>query len=149
MKDKKLLCVFIIGLVLVLGGCSSKPSTPTSQSQGVNNASELLVTFTLQTAMMDGMMVYIGSGGSIDGIINPDLVISEGTSFQIVLVNGDGMPHDLAVPEIGIQTAVVAGKGKSVSTPGATATIGEYTYYCTVSGHRQAGMEGRLSIKEP
>lgn len=149
MKDKKFPWVFILALGLVLGGCAPQSPTPVPQAQGGNNASEPQVTFTLQTAMKDGKMVYVGAGGSIEGIINPDLVVGDGVAFQIELVNGDGMPHDLAVPEIGIQTAMVSGKGKSVTTTETASTIGEYTYYCTVSGHRQAGMEGRLIVREP
>lgn len=149
MKHKRFPWVFLLVLALVLGGCTSTPSAPVSQVQGGENESEPQVTFTLQTAMMDGKMVYVGSGGSIDGIINPDLVTGEGVTFQIVLVNGDGMPHDLAVPDIGFQTGMALSKGQSVSATGSVLASGEYIYFCTVSGHRQAGMEGRLIVGEP
>lgn len=148
MKYKRFPWVFILALVLVLAGCTSKSFAPASRAQGVNDASEPQVTFTLQTAMVDGKMVYVGSGGSIDGIINPDLAISKGVPFQIILVNGDGMPHDLAVPEMGIQTAIFSGKGQSVTATATISTTGEYAYYCTVSGHRQAGMEGRVIVSD-
>lgn len=149
MKDKIYLCGFTFMLVLVLAGCTSQSSTPTIQAQGENNASKPRATFILKTAMMDGKMVYVGSGGSIDGIVNPDLATSEGDTIQIVLVNGDGMPHDLAVPALGVQMAMVSGKGQSVTATVTTSTSGEYTYYCTVSGHRQAGMEGRMIVSAP
>ena len=148
MKEKYIQWVFLLILALVLGGCASQPSAPVFQMQGGTNASEPQVTFTLQTAMMDGKMVYVGSGGTIDGIINPDLVIGEGDIFQIVLVNGDGMPHDLAVPDISVQMAIVSGKGQSVTATANAFTMGEYPYYCTVAGHRQAGMEGKLIVRE-
>jgi len=149
MKYERFSWVFLLLLVLALGGCTSKPSAPVSQTQGGEKEGEPQATFTLQTAMMDGKMVYVGSGGSIDGLINPDLEIGEGITFQIVLVNDDGMPHDLAVPEIGFQTGMALSKGQSVSITGSAPASGEYIYFCTVSGHRQAGMEGRLVVGEP
>ena len=144
MKGYRLIYIALAALVLVLAGCR-----PASPAQGVDNAGEPAVTFTLITKVIDGKMVYIGNGGSIDGVINPDLAVKTGETFEIEVVNGDGMPHDIAVLELGIQTALVSKEGQSVSVTATASAAGEYAYYCTVSGHRQAGMEGRLIVSEP
>src|SRR6478735_11358581 len=55
---------------------------------GMPNAS-----FTLRTGVAGGKMVYIGKGGAIDGLINPDLIVHEGDIVQITLINGEGAEH--------------------------------------------------------
>ena len=60
--------------------------------------------------------------------------------------NASPVEHDVAVAQgstvLG-QTPVFAGGSKSVTL---TLKPGKYTFYCTVPGHRQAGMEGTLTV---
>ena len=62
-------------------------------------------------------------------------------------VNESTVPHDIALEGGGVDE-----KGETVSG-GGTSTIdvdlqaGEYTFFCTVDGHRAAGMEGTLTVK--
>jgi uncharacterized cupredoxin-like copper-binding protein len=69
-----------------------------------------------------------------------------GTPGQITvkMANKSGTPHDI----------VIDGKGKGqivqnggVSQFQANFTAGSYTFYCSVPGHRQAGMQGKLTVK--
>jgi mono/diheme cytochrome c family protein len=69
-----------------------------------------------------------------------------GTPGQVTVKMGNksGTPHDI----------VIDGKGKGeivqnggVSQFQADFTAGSYTFYCSVPGHRQAGMQGKLTIK--
>jgi plastocyanin len=62
----------------------------------------------------------------------------------VKMANKSGTPHDI----------VIDGKGKGevvqnggVSQFKADFTAGSYTYYCSVPGHRQAGMQGKLTVK--
>jgi plastocyanin len=64
--------------------------------------------------------------------------------ITIKMANKTSTPHDI----------VIDGKGKGeVVTNGGTSTFsadfaaGSYTYYCSVDGHRQAGMQGKLTVK--
>ena len=64
--------------------------------------------------------------------------------ITIKMANKSGTPHDI----------VIDGKGKGqvvqnggVSQFKADFTAGTYTYYCSVPGHRQAGMQGKLTVK--
>jgi plastocyanin len=65
----------------------------------------------------------------------------------IVMKNPSPLPHDVAIEGNGVEA-----KGKIVNQGGtstATATLkaGTYTFYCSVDNHRQAGMEGTLTVK--
>lgn len=64
--------------------------------------------------------------------------------LSIEMQNKSGTPHDI----------VIDGKGKGqvvqnggVSKFSASFDAGKYTYYCSVPGHRQAGMQGTLTVK--
>jgi uncharacterized cupredoxin-like copper-binding protein len=67
--------------------------------------------------------------------------------FRIVSKNGEPTDHNIAVEGNGVDE-----KGPVVAN-GASSEIsvdlkpGEYTFYCSVDGHRQAGMEGKLTVK--
>lgn len=140
---KKLLISFllIIILALVAGGCYQQPP---AQSQATYD-----VEFTLETSMGNVGMAFTGVGGEIDGVKNPDLVAQPGDTIRIVLVNGDGMPHDVAIDELGIKSAMITSKGDTTSVVFEATEAGQFSYYCTVAGHRQAGMEGTLVVSEP
>ncbi len=102
--------------------------------------------FTLRTGVVDGRLAYVGMGGAIDGQVNPDLVVQSGDIVRIALVNGDGASHDLAVDRLGARTPLGMARDKTVSMTFKAGKSGVYPYLCTVAGHRQAGMEGRLVI---
>ncbi len=149
MKTKTSMILVSIVALLAVGGCIPQPPTSTPQTQA--NATTPLASeeFTLKTAMIDGKMAYLGVGGEIDGRVNPDLVVAEGVTVVIELVNGDGMPHDLAIPELGAQSTLLTSKTQVTSLQFTPEKSGSYVYYCTVSGHRQAGMEGVLVVSRP
>lgn len=120
----------------------------------VENQSESTVTvdaeFTIKTIAEGGKLLYIGVGGDIDGIINPDLVVHPGTVVRITLVNGDGMVHDLFIPDLDEKTEYVRklGEQKEIIFKVGDMQPGSYVYYCTLPGHRKAGQEGKLVVKE-
>jgi plastocyanin len=62
--------------------------------------------------------------------------------------NPQGLTHDVAIEDeagetVG-QTELVAGEETSTTV---NLKPGTYKYYCTVPGHREAGMEGTLVVK--
>jgi mono/diheme cytochrome c family protein len=71
-------------------------------------------------------------------------------ALQIDSPNESTVPHDIALQE-GTDGAEL-GKGETVSNGGVSTVdvdvrAGDYTFYCTLPGHREAGMEGRLSVR--
>jgi nitrite reductase (NO-forming) len=106
------------------------------------------ITFTLQTAIADGGLRFIGVGGDIDGLLNPTLNVAVGQTAQITLVNGDGAEHDIVAPDLGSSSDRVIGKGASTSISFLAGAEGEFSYWCSVPGHRAAGMEGLIIVGE-
>jgi plastocyanin len=62
--------------------------------------------------------------------------------------NPQGLTHDVAIEDSGGETV---GKTDLVAGEETSATVdlkpGTYTFYCSVPGHREAGMEGTLTVK--
>ena len=102
--------------------------------------------FTLRSGIAEGRMVFLGVGGDINGQVNPTLKVHEGEAVQINLVNGEGAEHDIVVDQYGVRTGRVVGKGASSSLFFTANKTGEFSYYCSVPGHREAGMEGRIDV---
>lgn len=108
------------------------------------------VYFTLETAAAKGKLLFVGVGGEIDGLVNPDLEVKGGATVQIELINGDGMQHDVSFPDFGVTSSPVFHKGDStvISFVVGNDQSGVFAYFCTVPGHRQAGQEGRLIVSQ-
>ena len=104
------------------------------------------VSFTLQTNVGEKGLSFIGVGGNIDGQANPKLQVAEGAVVQITLINGDGALHDVVFPDFGAASEQVVAKGSSSTTVFKADKTGQFFYFCSVPGHRQAGMEGQLVV---
>src|SRR6202158_5705668 len=91
-------------------------------------------------------MVYIGVGGDIDEQVNPTLQVQEGETVQINLINGEGAEHDIVVEQYAARSDRVVGRGASSTVSFTADKSGEFIYFCSVPGHREAGMEGRIQV---
>jgi len=95
-----------------------------------------------------------GPGGTIQLAADPTEIAYDTTSLAskpgkvtIDFSNPSSLEHDVAIEEDGEEIAgsdLIAKSETSVSTDLAPGT---YTFYCTVPGHREAGMEGTLTVK--
>jgi nitrite reductase (NO-forming) len=141
METRAVLLSLLALLLLVLGGCGAPTAEGKSAPAGLPRHE-----FTLRTGIVDGRIVFVGVGGAIDGKVNPDLAVQAGATVHIEVVNDDGMTHDLALPDLHVQTAPATGRGSTVAVTFTANESGTYAYICTVAGHRQAGMEGRLIV---
>jgi nitrite reductase (NO-forming) len=63
----------------------------------------------LRIDVAEGKLVFIGVGGGIDGVVNPELHVAPNSVVQITLVNGDGAQHDWAIPDLGAKTDLITG----------------------------------------
>lgn len=102
--------------------------------------------FTLRTGIADGRMVYIGVGGDIEGKINPTLTVHEGEVVQINLINGEGAEHDMVLDQYAARSSIVTGKNASSTFSFLANKVGEFAYFCSIAGHRAAGMEGLIQV---
>ena len=97
-----------------------------------------------------------GAGGTIDisAAANGDLAYDQ-TSVEVAagsdtlnFDNPASLSHDVVIEdssgaEVG-KTDLISGSTTSTTVD---LTAGEYTFFCSVPGHREAGMEGTLTVK--
>ncbi len=102
--------------------------------------------YTLRSGIAEGRMVYIGVGGAIEGKVNPVLTAAEGQVVQLTLINGEGAEHDIVFPDQDAKSPRVTGKGASTTIAFRAAKSGDFVYFCSVPGHRLAGMQGQFLV---
>lgn len=144
-KFAALLALLLAALALVACGSSSSSTSSTSEetSAGKEETSE------------DGKEAGGGSG-TISIEANPEgnlefeesSVSAKAGKDTLEFTNESPVSHDVKIEnskgeEVG-GTEIVAGGTESAVVE---LEPGEYTFFCSVPGHRQAGMEGTLTVK--
>lgn len=74
------------------------------------------------------------------------ITLSEGEKVRVVFTNVGQAPHDFTIEGLGVKTEVI-GSGKTDSVEFTAPASGNYTFFCSVPGHREAGMEGNLIVE--
>lgn len=142
MKSSFKLSSLLAILMLLISACAS------SASEGGSTVSTTgkTVEYSLQTAMVNGMMAFIGVGGGIDGVHNPTLSANVGDLVRITLIAGDGVEHDVAFPDFNAQSKHIAGQGATDTFEFVADKPGSFNYNCLLAGHKEAGMTGKFEV---
>jgi plastocyanin len=78
------------------------------------------------------------------------LTTIEAEPGQFIEVRNSGvLEHHFVVDEWGINETISAGQLKLIQVPADVRPGDTFTFYCSVPGHRDGGMEGTISIIEP
>jgi len=131
-------------LLLLAGGRRAALNSRPGADPGASRGS---VVHTLRTGIADGRMVFIGVGDGIDGVVDPEIVLHEGERAQINLITGEGAEHDIVVELYGVRSNHVIGKEASATVSFIADKTGVFAYYCSLPGHHEAGMQGRLRVE--
>lgn len=77
-----------------------------------------------------------------------DEATAEAGKVEVHLTNEAPVPHDVRIEDSGGKDV---GGTEVIAEDEASATVnlksGEYTFFCSVPGHREAGMEGTLTVE--
>jgi putative membrane-bound dehydrogenase-like protein len=110
-------------------------SMPVLRAQS-QNSDKVNREFVMEATMLG----YIAK----DGTRNPVLKAKKGERVRITIVNGELMTHDVAMEKLKIKSKTLSEKGQRTSIT-FTASVSD-VYYCTVPGHRAAGMVGKFVV---
>ncbi len=89
---------------------------------------------------------FLGVGGTIDGVRNPQLNVTLGDSVTITITDKVSTGHNLYVEGYNAQSPDVVAVGATASVQFTANQQGTFAYYCAMPGHRQLGMEGKLVV---
>lgn len=134
---------------LLLTGClSSEPKVAEVEQVAAVQREAMEAT---EAAQGDGGAE--GEGGGTATWVAIDIAYSEAPSelaageVPIELINEGAIEHNVVIEELGDELILEAPGGESDSGS-FTFEPGEYTYYCSIPGHRAAGMEGTMTVTE-
>lgn len=81
-----------------------------------------------------------------NGEIQPaELTIVSNTDVTITVTNDGSLGHDFTIEDTDLTTSLVDVGGSADLV--VNLQPGSYTYYCSVPGHREAGMQGTLTVE--
>lgn len=75
---------------------------------------------------------------------DPDAVAVAAGTVEVVLRNEGGVLHDLRITD---QPFIIEAGAGSTATGQVALEAGRYAFYCSLPGHREAGMEGVLEVR--
>ncbi|MBA3864843.1 MAG: cupredoxin domain-containing protein [Solirubrobacterales bacterium] len=154
---KKVAVAFALVLTsLALVACGSSSSSSSSESTSPETTSESGAAAGGEEGA--GQEAEGGSAGSASAL---DIeTASSGLAYSsksatakagmvtVDFTNSQAIPHDVAIEDSGGE---VVGQTELTSEGSESTEVelkpGTYTYFCTVPGHREAGMEGTLTVK--
>jgi len=134
--DRPLSVTLFVAVLLSLSGPRADVAGQAAQAPRIDR------TYALESTMVG----YRGLGGEIDGVRNPTLWARTGETVRITITNGELMVHDIALEKLGTKSAQILDKGATTSITFKAEQSD--TYFCSVPGHRLAGMEGRLDVSD-
>ncbi|HTZ85814.1 MAG TPA: plastocyanin/azurin family copper-binding protein [Solirubrobacteraceae bacterium] len=152
MRSKALFSLFSLAAVLfALAGCGSSSSSSSSAS----TAAEAPTTSSASTST-PAASSETGGSSKLSLEANPEGQLAYNTksleaksgTISIDFTNKSSLPHNVTIESASGEkvgaTPTITGESKTLSV---SLKPGTYKFFCSVPGHRQAGMEGTLTVK--
>jgi plastocyanin len=140
--------VVVVGL-LALAGCGSSSNTTSSSTPGTaatTTSTPATTTASSSTSSASTLALEANSEGQL--AYNTKTLSANAGKVTIDFTNQAPLAHNVTVEAAGGKilgaTPTFQGGSKTLTLQLAAGT---YKYFCSVPGHRQAGMEGTLTVK--
>jgi plastocyanin len=135
--------VLALGLLVVLAGCGSSSTGSTSSS---TTASTAATTTTSSTAPSGALSLAANPEGQL--AYNKKSLTANAGKVSVDFTNSSPLDHNMTIESSSHQIL-----GATPTFQGGTKVLtlslkpGTYKFFCSVPGHRMAGMEGTLTVK--
>lgn len=149
---KKVVALFVLALASVaLVACGSSNSTTTTSTSSGEEANGGAAA---ESGKESGGSEGGGSTVSFEADPNGELAYTtteasaNAGKVTVDFNNPQSLTHDVAIEDSsGKEVGKTELIGEGETSTSVDLKPGTYTYYCTVPGHREAGMEGTLTVK--
>lgn len=158
------LLVLVAALAIVFAGCAQDSTDTTnenpamqeaiSKGEGASAAAEAAKkgTDTTRSEAMSGSKgTKVALSADPSGALkyNKTQLNADAGDITIAFTNESGTPHDVVVRD---KDDKELGGTDQITESSATLTLkdvepGEYTFFCSLPGHEQAGMKGTLTVR--
>ena len=126
------LAVIVGGYFLLKGSSPAPTMTPTTKSPPTESPASGITE-----------MSVVGTEFSF----NPaSISVKAGERVKITFRNDGGAPHNLILEGLGTGTKTIGG-GQTDIVEFTAPSSGTYAFFCSIPGHRAAGMEGNLKVE--
>src|SRR5690606_7446186 len=127
----------VLPILFMTISCKSE-SKGQSEGNPLRDSTKIDREYSLEASMLG----YFAN----DGTRNPTLYANKGDRVRIIITNGETMTHDIAREKMGIKSGTILEKGTTTNIT--FWAENNDTYYCTIPGHRMAGMVGEFKVVE-
>jgi plastocyanin len=147
MKANRIYAALAIVAVLAVAGCGSSSKSSSTSSSAPATTSTPAPTSTPSSGGGGSGNLKISADPSGAFKFNTSSLSAKAGNVTITMSNPSSVQHGIAIDGNGVS------KTGSIVNQGATSTVsaklkpGKYTFFCPVPGHRQAGMQGTLTVK--
>jgi plastocyanin len=150
---KAAVAVALLLASLALVACGSSNSSSSSESTGSETTSESGAAAGGKSGEAEGKSAGGASALNIEAAssglaYSSNSATAKAGKVTVDFTNPQPLTHDVAIEDSSGQTI---GKTELIAEGSDSAVVdlkpGTYTFYCTVPGHREAGMEGTLTVK--
>ena len=147
-KQRGLLVALLAVVALVAAGCGGDDDSSSSSSDNsTTTSSTTSSSSTTQSAAGGGastVKLTADPGGALK--FDTKTLSAKAGKVTVVMDNPSSTPHAVEVEGKGVEEET-----KTLTQGTAKVTVdlkpGKYEFYCPVDGHRQAGMEGTLTVQ--
>lgn len=145
-KAVALLALMLAAVALVACGGSSDSSTSESTAPETSGQESEKSEGGGSSGGASALQVEADPSGSLS--YTTESATAKAGKVTVDFTNDSPVPHDVAIEDEGGETV---GQTELISEGEDSTEVelkpGTYKFYCTVPGHREAGMEGTLTVK--
>ena len=141
----KTLTLVLALAAVALAGCGSS-SNEKAASTSAPTATATATAATGGASAGGGQVVKLAADPSALKFDKSTLTAKAG-KVTLSMANPSGLPHAVSIEGNGVDKDGNTVEKGGTSTVTAKLKPGTYEFYCPVDGHRQAGMEGKLTVK--
>ncbi|MGA7397780.1 MAG: plastocyanin/azurin family copper-binding protein [Solirubrobacterales bacterium] len=138
-----LLAVPVLALAF-MAGCGGSDDSSSSEAPTANAPQQEKPA----SSAADAEVLDLAADPSGALVYDTDTLDAKAGNVAIAFTNDSPVGHDVVVEQDGTEV----GRSSILTSGSETVALndlkaGKYTYYCSLPGHREAGMEGTLTVK--
>jgi len=148
MQQRRLLAVVIGPLAagVLMAGCGGSDNSSSTATSAPAKAKSTATKAASSAAGGSGSTLALSADPSGALKFDKKALKSKSGAVTINMKNPSSLPHGIAVEGNGVDKDGQTVTSGGTSTVSVTLKPGKYTFYCPVDSHRQAGMQGTLTV---